>query len=43
MTDEYAKEYFNGKCPYTGKECETFDCSKCEVEKEEQEFMEREE
>lgn len=29
------KEYFNGKCPYTDKPCDSFKCDTCEVEAEE--------
>jgi hypothetical protein len=38
--DVWAKEYFGGKCPYTGKECESLECSRCQVEKNEKEWME---
>ena len=36
MTD---KEKFNGKCPYTNKLCEDWDCLNCKVEEEEREYM----
>lgn len=41
--DVWAKEYFGGKCPYTGKECESWECSRCQVEKKEKEWMEEKE
>ena len=28
------------QCPYTGKPCYDWECSECEVEKEEREWME---
>ena len=31
-----AKEYYNGKCPYTDKPCEDWKCNECKVEQEEQ-------
>ena len=37
MTD---KEYFDGRCPYTDKPCEDFECHNCEVEKEEEKYLE---
>lgn len=40
MTD---KELFNGKCPYTSEPCEDWNCIECEVNREEQEWMERKE
>ena len=33
------KERFNGRCPYTDDPCETFDCSNCEVEQDEAEWL----
>lgn len=36
---EYARKQFNNKCPYTGKDCETFNCNNCKVEEAEREFM----
>ena len=36
------KKYFNGKCPFTDKQCESWDCINCEVEKAEREYMESE-
>ena len=38
--DVWAKEYFGGKCPYTGKKCESWECSRCQVEKNEKEWIE---
>lgn len=38
--DEYGREHFKGICPYTGKKCEKWTCSVCEVEKRERKFME---
>ena len=29
--EEYYKVQFDGKCPYTGKPCETFSCYECPV------------
>lgn len=40
LYDGNAKEYFNGICPYTGIACISWECSKCDVEKAEREFME---
>ncbi len=37
MTD---KEYFEGKCPYTDKPCEDWNCSECQVNEEERKYME---
>lgn len=37
MTD---KERFDGKCPYTGKNCDSWNCPACEVEQEERRYME---
>ena len=36
-----AKEYFNGKCPYTDKPCDSFKCEVCPVEAEERGAMGR--
>lgn len=36
----WAKGFFKGKCPYTGKKCEDWNCNECEVEKAEREWME---
>lgn len=35
-----AKEYFKGVCPYTDKPCEDWNCTECEVEKAEREYIE---
>lgn len=37
-----SRSYFNGKCPYTDKECESWACLDCEVEQAEREYMESE-
>lgn len=37
------KEAFNGRCPYTDKECDEFHCWRCEIEKEEREWLNSEE
>ena len=37
------KKAFGGRCPYTDKECDDFHCWRCEVEKEEQEWLNSEE
>jgi hypothetical protein len=36
---EIIKEIFKSICPYTGKECETFNCNSCEIEQAEREFV----
>lgn len=36
--DEYGRELFKGKCPYTGKKCGSWECEDCEVEKAEIDF-----
>ena len=33
------KQRFNGKCPYTGKTCKTFDCENCDVDRAERELV----
>ena len=40
--DERAKKLFNGRCPYTNKECKKWTCSSCKVEKRERKWTERE-
>ena len=35
-------EYFNYKCPYTGKECWSWNCSECPIEEQERAFMSEE-
>lgn len=37
MTD---KERFDGKCPYTDKPCDDWDCANCEVNAEERKMLE---
>ena len=39
MVDDYGKAIFQEKCPYTGNNCESWDCSNCEVEKAERELF----
>ena len=40
MTD-YERKFFNGRCPYTDKLCDTdLDCGKCEVNEEERHMFE---
>jgi len=36
--DEYGRELFKGRCPYTDKKCESWKCEDCEVEKAEIDF-----
>lgn len=36
----YFKDYFKGQCPYTNIKCNTFNCSECETEKAERQFLE---
>ena len=33
------KTYFNGRCPYTDKPCEDWNCYECKVEQEEREYL----
>ncbi len=45
MTDcftKIAKDHFNGKCPYTDKPCEDWDCVNCWVEQKERDSLENE-
>lgn len=35
------RELFGGKCPYTGKPCDSWVCAECKVEKEEVEWMKK--
>ena len=39
--DTLAKKLFHGRCPYTDKHCDSFDCLNCEVEQQEREYMEQ--
>lgn len=39
MVDDYGKAIFQEKCPYTGNNCEAWNCADCEVEKAEREFL----
>lgn len=34
-TEEWARIHFEGRCPYTDKECEKWTCTQCEVNAEE--------
>lgn len=36
------KELFNGKCPYTDKPCENWNCNECKIEQEEREYLKEE-
>ena len=38
----WAKGFFKGKCPYTGKKCDDWNCKKCEIEDAERKYMEEE-
>ena len=35
------KEYFDGKCPYTDKSCDKWDCLSCDINKQEKEETEK--
>jgi hypothetical protein len=37
---DIAKDHFNGRCPYTDKPCEDWNCNECEIEQEEREYLE---
>lgn len=37
------REYFNGRCPYTDKPCEDWNCLSCKVENQEREWLEGDE
>ena len=39
MKRTYDAEFFDGKCPYTGKSCYEWECDTCEVEAQEKEAM----
>lgn len=41
--ERYWAKFFKDICPYTGKKCDDWNCSECEVEKAEREFAEGEE
>jgi len=36
------KEYFHGKCPYTDKHCDNFNCVGCSINEEERQWLESE-
>ena len=40
LRDMY-REMFGSKCPYTDKQCDSWVCANCEVEKEEVEWMKK--
>lgn len=41
--DNFTRQLFNGKCPYTDEPCKTtIDCLECEVNEEEQHLFEEE-
>lgn len=37
-TEQAIIDRFKGRCPYTDKKCESWECSKCPVEKEERKW-----
>jgi len=37
---DIAKNHFNGRCPYTDKPCDDWNCNECKVEQEEREYLE---
>lgn len=39
MKQVYDAEFFDGKCPYTGKPCYEWECNTCEVEAQESEDL----
>lgn len=36
----YRSNLFDGKCPYTDEPCDSWDCENCEVEAEEDKWLE---
>lgn len=38
--DTFARDFFRGYCPYTGTQCVDWNCSECEVEAEEDKWLE---
>ena len=40
MRHTYDEEFFEGKCPYTGKLCYFWECDTCEIEAEEKKSIE---
>ena len=36
-------EFFNYRCPYTGKPCDDWNCDECEVEEQERRCMDEKE
>lgn len=39
LTNKRIREYFHGRCPYTDKPCEDWNCNECKVEQEEREWV----
>lgn len=37
--EKHWARYFNDICPYTGKKCSDWNCTECEVEQAEREYM----
>lgn len=37
---DYDRIFFDGKCPYTGKPCDKWECDACEVELQERKEQE---
>lgn len=40
MKRTYDAEFFDGKCPYTGKPCYEWECNSCEVDAQAKKDME---
>ena len=40
MKRTYDAEFFDGKCPYTGRPCYEWECNSCEVDSQEKKDME---
>ena len=38
-TNEQAKKVFDGFCPYTNEQCETFNCDECPIQAREKEWL----
>lgn len=39
MKRTYDAEFFDGKCPYTGKPCYEWECNSCEVDAQESDYQ----
>lgn len=39
MKRENDRLFFEGRCPYTDKPCDLWECDECEVEQREKEYM----